>query len=96
VAGSLVFSIGAVTGSAAPAGVEGILIVIVGLIWLARIGVILGLFGGVGGVFFAAWIGWGPYGAQVIIGALNIGLCSAAFSLALQGLDWLNCRSVPR
>ena len=65
-------------------------IVIAGLIWLARIGVYLGLFVGVGGVFFAAWIGWGPYGGKVIIGSLKIGLVSAAFSLALQGLDLLN------
>ena len=90
VAGSLVFSIGAVTGSAAPAGVDSISIVTAGLIWLARIGVYLGLFVGVGGVFFAAWIGWGPHGGKVIIGSLKIGLVSAAFSLALQGLDLLN------
>ena len=38
---------------------------IAGLIWLARIGVYLGLFVGVGGVFFAAWIGWGPYGERI-------------------------------
>lgn len=89
VAGSLVFSIGAATGNAA-AGAESISVVVAGLIWLARIGVYLGLFVGVGGVFFAAWIGWGPYGGKVIIGALNIGLVCAAFSLALQGLDLLN------
>jgi len=90
VPGSLVFSIGAVTGNAAQAGVEGISVVVAGLIWLARIGVYLGLFVGVGGVFFAAWIGWGPSGGKVIIGSLKIGLVCAAFSLALQGLDLLN------
>jgi copper transport protein len=90
VAGSLVFSIGFVTGAATPAGVEGISVVIAGLIWLARIGVYLGLFVGVGGVFFAAWIGSGPYGGKVIIGSLKIGLVCAALSLALQGLDLLN------
>lgn len=89
VAGSLVFSVGAVTGNAA-AGAESISLVVAGLIWLARIGVYLGLFVGVGGVFFAAWIGWGPYGGKVIIGSLKIGLVCAAFSLVLQGLDLLN------
>jgi copper transport protein len=52
VAGSLLFSIGVVTGAATPS-VDYPLAV---LIWLARIGVYLGLFVGVGGVFFAAWI----------------------------------------
>ena len=53
---------------------EAMSVVVAGLIWLARIGVYLGLFVGVGGVFFAAWIGWGPYGGKVIIGSLKIGL----------------------
>lgn len=89
IAGSLVFSIGAATSNAA-AGAESISVVVAGLIWLARIGVYLGLFVGVGGVFFAAWIGWGPSGGKVILGALRIGLVCAAFSLVLQGLDLLN------
>ena len=90
VAGSLVFSIGAVTGNAPRPAAGSISVVIAGLIWLARIGVYLGLFVGVGGVFFAAWIGWGPSGGKVIIGSLKIGLVCAVFSLALQGLDLLN------
>ena len=86
VAGSLMFSIGVVTGGAkAPNSV-----VVPVLIWLFRFGVYLGLFAGVGGVFFASWIGWGPSGAGVIIGALRIGLVSAVASLGLQGLDLLN------
>ena len=48
-AGSMVFSIGAVTGSAANPAKAGS---VNGLIWLARIGVYLGLFVGVGGAFF--------------------------------------------
>ena len=86
VAGSLVFSIGVVTGGAAPATRSSVAV----LIWLSRIGVYLGLFVGVGGVFFAAWIGQGPSGARVIIGSLRIGLVSAVASLGLQGLDLLN------
>jgi copper transport protein len=86
VAGSLMFSIGVVTGGATPASSAFVPV----LIWLFRIGVYLGLFAGVGGVFFAAWIGWGPSGARVIIGSLRVGLVSAVVSLGLQGLDLLN------
>ncbi|QHO77069.1 copper-binding protein [Bradyrhizobium sp. CCBAU 051011] len=86
VAGSLVFSIGAVTGAAPPAKAGPLPV----LIWLARIGVYLGLFVGVGGAFFAAWIGQGPGGSTVSRGALAIGLLSAVASLGLQGLDLLN------
>jgi copper transport protein len=86
VAGSMVFSIGAVTGAAPPAKASPLAV----LIWLARIGVYLGLFVGVGGAFFAAWIGQGPSGSTVGRGALAIGLLSAVASLGLQGLDLLN------
>jgi copper transport protein len=84
VAGSLMFSVGAATrATAAPA--EGG--VAAAFIWLVRIGVYLGLFVGVGGVFFAAWIGGGPDGGRIILGALGVGMVSAVASLGLQGLD---------
>ncbi|WP_342711404.1 copper resistance protein CopC [Bradyrhizobium sp. B124] len=86
VAGSLLFSIGVVTGSAAPTG-DGVLHA---LIWLARLGHYLGLFAGVGGVFFAAWIGQGPAGERLIMWSLAIGLIGAVASLGLQGVDLLN------
>ena len=86
VAGSLLFSIGVVTGSAAPSS-DGVLDV---LIWLARLGLYLGLFAGVGGVFFAAWIGQGPAGERLIMWSLKIGLVGAIASLGLQGVDLLN------
>ena len=86
VAGSVVFSIGVVTGGAAPAPDH----LVSTLIWLARIGVYLGLFVGVGGVFFAAWIGQVQSGAKVVTGSLAIGLVSAVASIGLQGLDLLN------
>ena len=87
VAGSLVFSIGEVTGAAAAPAADAARAV---LIWLARLGVYLGLFVGVGGVFFASWIGQGACGAGFIVGALRAGLASAVASLGLQGLDLLN------
>ncbi|MBR1189572.1 CopD family protein [Bradyrhizobium sp. AUGA SZCCT0160] len=86
VAGSLVFSIGVVTASAAKSNGGPVAI----LIWLARIGVYVGLFAGVGGAFFAAWIGRGTGGARVITGALAVGVASAVASLGLQGLDLLD------
>jgi copper transport protein len=87
VSGSLVFSVGAPTGttvaleSAGPVGV---------LIWLARIGVYLGLFVGVGGVFFTSWLAPARAGSRVVIAALMLGLLSAVASLGLQGLDVLS------
>lgn len=86
VAGSMLFSIGAVTGAAPPAAATPLAI----LIWLARIGTYLGLFAGVGGAFFAAWIRPGPSGSVASRGAIAVGLVSAAASLGLQGLDLLN------
>ena len=87
VAGSLMFSIGAATTAAAlPASGRAVAV----LIWLTRIGVYLGLFAGVGGAFFAAWIGQGANGGRVFTGALQIGLLSAVVSLGLQGLDVLD------
>ncbi len=86
VAGSLLFSIGVVTGAATPS----VDYPLAFLIWLARIGVYLGLFVGVGGVFFAAWIAPGPAGERVILGSLAVGLASAIVSLGLQGIDLLD------
>jgi copper transport protein len=86
VAGSMVFSIGAVTGAAPQATASPLAV----LIWFARIGVYLGLFVGVGGAFFAALIGQGASGSTVSRGALAVGLVSAVASLGLQGLDLLN------
>ncbi len=86
VAGSLVFSIGAATGSAGTHENAG---AVNGLIWLARLGVFLGLFAGCGGVFFASWIARARAGSPVVLAALCIGLFSASASLGLQGLDLL-------
>jgi copper transport protein len=88
VGGSLVFSLGLPTGQTAAqadraAGLAG-------LIWLARIGVYLGLFVGVGGAFFGAWIARSQTGSNAIAVASVVGFFSAAASLGLGGLDVLN------
>ena len=86
VAGSMVFSIGAATGAPVNETRSGS---VNGLIWLARIGVYLGLLVGVGGAFFVGWIGRARAGARLIIAALMLGLVSAPVALGLQGLDLL-------
>ncbi len=62
-----------------------------GGIWLTRIVVYLGLFVGVGGAFFAAWIGPTDAVAMRRIGvvACAVGLIALVFALGLQGLDAL-------
>ena len=85
VGGSILFSIGEPSRVVAATARSGSPI----FTWLARIGAYLGLFVGVGGVFFAAWIGQGPAGGSVILTALYIGLASAIASLGLQGIDLL-------
>lgn len=84
VSGSLTFSIGEATRGASGQAGDGPSKLD---IWLARIGVYLGLFVGVGGAFFAAWIGGGPDGGTTGKRMLGIGLVSAVVSLGLQGLD---------
>jgi copper transport protein len=86
VAGSVIFSIGMPTATKPPAAADGG----VGLlIWIARIGLYLGLFVGIGGVFFARWIARSMTGVTVPRAALVIGLTSAAASLGALGLDLL-------
>lgn len=86
VAGSVIFSIGMPTGTQPPANVDHGLST---LIWLARIGLYLGLFVGVGGVFFACWVAWSMTGLTVPRVALAIGIPSAVVSLGALGLDLL-------
>jgi copper transport protein len=86
VAGSVIFSIGMPSGTQPLADADGGLNA---LIWLARVGVYLGLFVGVGGVFFARWIAWSMTGMTVPRVALAIGLPSAVVSLGALGLDLL-------
>ncbi|MHC2618957.1 copper transport protein [Bradyrhizobium huanghuaihaiense] len=86
VAGSVIFSVGAPTATKPPTSTDAGLSA---LIWLARIGLYLGLFVGVGGVFFARWIAWSMTGMTVPRMALLIGIPSAIVSLGVLGLDLL-------
>ena len=86
VAGSMVFSIGVPTATKPTAAADSGLNA---LIWLARIGLYLGLFVGAGGVFFARWIAWSLTGTAVPRMALAIGIPSTIASLGAVGLDLL-------
>lgn len=87
VGGSMVFSIGAATAAATvpaePSSVGW-------LIWLARIGIYIGLFAGVGGTFFVCWIAPARAASNLIAAALAVGLAGIVPSLGLQGLDVLD------
>ncbi len=86
VTGAVTFSIGAPTANKAPDSADRS---INALIWLTRIGLYLGLFAGIGGVFFLDWIARERVASRLIQSALMIGILCAAFSLGLQGLDLL-------
>lgn len=86
VAGSVIFSIGMLTATKPPADVDRERNA---LIWLSRVGLYLGLFVGVGGVFFARWIAWSMTGMIVPRAALIMGIPSAVVSLGALGLDLL-------
>ncbi|MBH5397992.1 copper resistance protein CopC/CopD [Bradyrhizobium sp. CNPSo 4010] len=86
VVGSLMFSIGMPSETKLPASTDHWL---GALIWLARVGLYVGLFVGVGGVWFARWISWSLAGMTVPRVALAVGLSSAVVSLGALGLDLL-------
>lgn len=86
VAGAITFSIGEPSENKPPQDTgEGIN----GLIWLTRIGLYLGLFAGIGGMFFGNWIAREKAASRVILASLIVGVVSAVASLGLQGLDVL-------
>ncbi|MBM6583022.1 copper resistance protein CopC [Microvirga sp. BT689] len=91
VGGSIVFSVGAATGSGPAAGLEGNEAVRRGL-WLARVALYLGLFAGAGGAFFQAWLTPGLKAGRtrrVLTGFVVLGILAATISLGLQGVDAL-------
>lgn len=86
VTGSVIFSVGMPTATKPATAVDGSLNA---LIWLARVGLYIGLFVGVGGVFFARWIARSTISTAVPRMSLALGLLSAVASLGALGLDLL-------
>jgi copper transport protein len=61
-------------------------------IWLTKFVLYVGLFCGVGGAFYAAWIAIGPLAPRtrkLVAAALECGLAAAVISVGLQGVDVL-------
>jgi copper transport protein len=87
VGGSMVFSIGMRTVTSGPQTLTSPWLG--SLIWLARLGVYVGLFAGIGGTFFRAWID-SSHGTHLTAAALVVGLIACLASLGLQGLDLRN------
>ena len=95
IGGSVVFSIGAPSISGTPPIPDGIGPPVRAGIWIAKVGVYLGLFFGLGGAFFLGWIARGAApdlagSRSFVASALGVGLLSAPVSLGLQGLDALD------
>ncbi len=59
--------------------------------WSARLAIYLGLFVGIGGAFFRAWIASPAFSAAepLVVTALVAGLIATPLSVGLQGLDAL-------
>src|SRR3954468_10035334 len=81
IGGSLVFSVGAPSGNEPQAAAPQTSRMIRVVLWSARVSLYVGLFAGVGGTFFAAWIAGQPklWGAArgIIVGSIWIGLLGA-------------------
>jgi len=86
VAGAMMFSVGMGKSPTVPSSSDATLGM---LVWLSRIGLYLGLFVGVGGVFFNAWTADTRSRSKPVAAALALGLVSAAVALGCQGLDLL-------
>ena len=90
VGGSAVFSIGAPSVGVAPASTGKIDWPVRIAIWIAKVALYVGLFIGVGGVFFTNWIGGRSRVASHVAGwTILVGLIAAMLSVGLQGLDGL-------
>jgi copper transport protein len=93
VGGSLVFSVGVPSGGGRDAAAPQTGSTVLVGIWAARVLLYLGLFVGIGGTFFAAWVAgqpklWGK-ARRIIVGAIGVSLAAAGLSVGLQGLDAL-------
>jgi copper transport protein len=90
VGGAFTFSVGAPSAQPAAPGVSDPLVR--AAIWVARVAIYLGLFVGLGGAFFRAWIADPQSRAAdgLMRAALAAGLVAVVLSVGLQGLDVLD------
>jgi copper transport protein len=61
-------------------------------LWLVKVGLGAGIFGGIGGVFYAAWLARRPLPgptAWVVAALIDCGLVSAVLSIGIEGTDVL-------
>jgi copper transport protein len=90
VKGSVVFSVGAPSATPALGAVQTDDTPLRVAIWICRLAIYLGLFIGIGGLFFEAFVARAATRARPLLrGALLVGLIGAPISLGLQGLDAL-------
>lgn len=90
IGGSVVFSVGAPSAGGTPDVSESVDQPLRMAIWAARFCLYAGLFFGVGGVFFQAWVAAGSASARGFVsGMLALGFATAPLSAGLQGLDAL-------
>ncbi|WP_201862974.1 copper resistance CopC/CopD family protein [Microvirga soli] len=92
IGGAVVFSIGAPTEAGNRSGETGTGEGAGTVLWLARVTLYLGLFAGVGGAFFRAWLAHGLPGVavdRVLHASIAVGIVASAASLGLQGIDAL-------
>ncbi|SEB90364.1 copper transport protein [Rhizobiales bacterium GAS191] len=90
VGGSVLFSIGAPTTGSLPDTAETIDWPLRVGIWTGKLALYAGLFLGVGGAFFRAWLASGSvFGKGFVVGATLLGLIAAPLSIGPQGLDAL-------
>ena len=89
VSGSTIFSIGTPSASPPSAG-DGVDWLVRAALWLARTGLYIGLFLGIGSTFVIRWlIPAGQGGRRIAGAAMAIGLAATLVSAGLQGLDAL-------
>jgi copper transport protein len=90
VSGASTFSVGAASGGAFTGGHQGDDFAVAIAFWLAKVIVYVGLFAGIGGVAFGAFVAPVPSAAaKVARTAVVAGLVAAIVSLGLEGIDAL-------
>jgi copper transport protein len=90
ISGAIIFSVGEPSATPSRGGAEVSNWPLRIAIWGARVGLYVGLFFGIGGGVFRAWIGYGSrYGQGFALTAMVAGLLSIVPAVGLQGVDAL-------